>query len=74
MLHIIFGYTEKAAPAHNGSVAPDTNAPNDAENEGKGEGGINLKQQSVLQTKLTKLAIQIGYAGICYMDDGIVVS
>lgn len=29
----------------------------------KEEGAINMKNQSVLQTKLTKLAIQIGYAG-----------
>ena len=31
--------------------------------EGEKEGGLHLKNQSVLQTKLTKLAIQIGYAG-----------
>lgn len=31
--------------------------------EVEGEGGMKLKHQSVLQTKLTKLAIQIGYAG-----------
>lgn len=31
--------------------------------EVEGGGGMKLKHQSVLQTKLTKLAIQIGYAG-----------
>ena len=35
------------------------------EEEGEGgEGGIKIKNQSVLQAKLTKLAIQIGYAGL----------
>lgn len=34
----------------------------DKKDEG-GEGGVTLKDQSVLQAKLTKLAIQIGYGG-----------
>lgn len=33
------------------------------EKEGGGGGGGGKKEQSVLQAKLTKLAIQIGYAG-----------
>jgi len=38
----------------------------DEENEGADDddtGGFKVKERSILQAKLTKLAIQIGYAG-----------
>lgn len=47
-------------------VVPDANDEGEVEGEG-GDGdedsGFKVKQRSILQAKLTKLAIQIGYAG-----------
>jgi hypothetical protein len=40
-----------------------TNADEKKAEEKKEDGKIKKKEQSVLQSKLTKLAIQIGYAG-----------
>jgi hypothetical protein len=40
-----------------------TSADNKNSEEKKADGKIKKKEQSVLQSKLTKLAIQIGYAG-----------
>jgi len=37
----------------------------DVESEKEGEKAVSLKHQSVLQSKLTRLAIQIGYGGTC---------
>ena len=33
----------------------------------EGESGFKVKERSILQAKLTKLAIQIGYAGIFFV-------
>lgn len=46
-------------------VVPEANDEGDGEAEaGEGEeSGFKVKQRSILQAKLTKLAIQIGYAG-----------
>lgn len=41
----------------------EANKLDDSQEKGEDEGAVKLKNQSVLQTKLTKLAIQIGYAG-----------
>jgi hypothetical protein len=43
-------------------VVPDRN--NDIEDDGgDDDSGFKVKERSILQAKLTKLAIQIGYAG-----------
>ncbi|XP_067928988.1 plasma membrane calcium-transporting ATPase 2-like [Watersipora subatra] len=78
IIFALLGATAEQQKANSKSTKPvtDTNAAADDKNspeaqplkedeeigENSGE-GLNLKTQSVLQTKLTKLAIQIGYAG-----------
>ena len=47
--------------APNNQVA--ANASGDAGEEKEKKSGFGRKEKSVLQTKLTRLAIQIGYAG-----------
>ena len=54
------------AGANNQVVA---NAAGDATDEKEKKSGFGRKEKSVLQTKLTRLAIQIGYAG--EFGDGI---
>lgn len=47
------------------SLPNDTKEPDGEDFEEEAKSGSARKEKSVLQAKLTKLAIQIGYAGTC---------